>query len=132
MRCGKFFYALVVFLMLSSVMGQAAAYSSRTKEEVVIVNHRHSSGNPFAFDSLVKVGVGFFSFCLLIISVLSYLRDKRMKFLIVCLAFFMFSIKGLFGLIDLFFPSEVPLLVTVSDVLDLIILMLLFAGVVKK
>lgn len=68
---------------------------------------------------------------LLIVSALAFYRDRRTRFLIICLAFFVYSVKGFLGVLDIIIPRDSSMLDMFSDLLDFVILLLLFVAVMK-
>jgi hypothetical protein len=82
-------------------------------------------------DSFIKISVGLLALILLAISVLVYLRERRVKFLALTLAFLFFALKGILGLMDLFHPRDSSFLIPFSDSFDLAILLLFFIAVIK-
>ena len=130
-KIGKIVCPVLLAVILSSSISAAENVSSvegggrEIRQERSIMNFINQ-------DSLIKIGVGILAIMLLAISALVYYRDRRIKFLMLTLAFLMFTLKGILGLVDLFYPRDSPLLIPFSDSFDFVILLLFFIAVLKE
>ncbi len=82
-------------------------------------------------DNAVHLATAVTAFSLFIVSLKAYLALKRRRFLYVCLAFLLYSIK------EIIVVSEVlsfrnSAFTEISHVMNLAILLLFFAGLIKK
>jgi hypothetical protein len=82
-------------------------------------------------DSLVTIATGILAAILLVISVIAYKEDKRKRLLFVTGAFLLFAIKGFLLVSDMFFPQG-AWVDPASHMLDFIILLFFFLGLIKK
>ncbi len=82
------------------------------------------------FDDGVHILTGAVALSLFLVSLRAYLKLKKPKFLYLCLAFFLYAIKEVIVVLDVFFLRN-PIATAVSHVLNLVVLLLFFAGVVK-
>jgi hypothetical protein len=123
-------FALVSLLSLLLLPVCALADRDSTvpsHQMIVVVKQTRSMG----IEPLVEIGVGVLAMILFIVSALAYWRDRRRRFLSLSLAFLVFAFKGMLGVLDLFYPGDSSFLLPFSDVLDLLILFLMFIAVMK-
>ena len=80
---------------------------------------------------LLSAGITTFSLGLLIISLVSYFKYKNQKLLFVSIAFFIFLVKGIIVSTTVFF-EEFTATMFFLEVLDLVILVLLFVATLKR
>jgi hypothetical protein len=73
-----------------------------------------------------------FALTLLIISVMTYLRAGKSKFLLITLVFLLFFAKGVLATINLFSASETTLGTNLAVLLDCTILVILFFAIIKR
>jgi hypothetical protein len=121
-----------ILSLLLMPLAHAANGQTIVEYKKVSVNQTDYLTRFVSVDSLIKIGVGLLASLMFVVSTLAYWRERRSKFLIVMLAFMFFMLKGLVGLVDLFFPSESPLLIPFSDSFDFIILLLFAVAVLKE
>lgn len=74
---------------------------------------------------------GIIAFILFLITFVSYKRNGRNRLLFVSIAFFIFSIRSFLVSSELFI-SNIEWIDPISIVLDLIVLLLFFSGILKK
>jgi hypothetical protein len=123
---------ITLLLALSTIALLCSADIQPTNEmgKTTVVIYRHSSFmHSIGLEPFVEIAVGVLALLLFLISALAYYRDRRKKFLIVCMAFLIFTIKGLLGVLDIFYPGDSSMLGTFADLLDFIILILLLISV---
>jgi hypothetical protein len=126
----RFLLALVVFFCFFPCIASADCNDSSVKQAVVIYK-QYTLTRSMGIEAFVEVGVGILALVLFVVSALAYYRDRRRKFLIVCMAFLVFAFKGFLGMLDILFPGDSSFLFTFSDLLDFVILFLLFVAVMK-
>ena len=80
---------------------------------------------------LLSAGITMFSLGLLIISIISYLKYRNKKLLLVSIAFLFFLLKGIVLTSYVFF-EEFTLFIFFFSVMDLIILVVLFISTLKR
>jgi hypothetical protein len=129
-RQGKVLAMVLLIAVGALSFGGPAAAGTELQHGEYVVRH-YSFSRSLGVEPLVEIGVGILALVLFAISGLAYYRDRRKKFLIVCLAFLTFAVKGMLGLLDLFYPRDSSFLMTFSDLLDLVILLLLVIAVMK-
>lgn len=110
----------------------AEAFTEPCSEERVVVYRQYTLSRSMGLEPFVEMGVGILALVLFAISAVAWWRDKRKKFLVVCLAFLVFTVKGSMGVLDLMFPGDSSILGTFSDLLDFVILFLLVVAVIIK
>jgi hypothetical protein len=123
----------VIFL---TILGMASVCSADNVTVLgirhTVVEHRqYSFSRSLGIDAVVDLIVGLLALIMLTVSALAYLRDRRIKFLIVSAAFLMYSVKGALGVLDVLIPRESSTLLEFSDILDLVVLLLFFLAVMK-
>ena len=84
------------------------------------------------FDTFVTVLLVLLAFTLFIVSLLAYAKEKRGKLAYVAVAFFLFSVRAAFELLDLVIGARRFLIDAVGHVLDFGILLALFLAVLRK
>jgi len=85
----------------------------------------------FELEKVLNLINGIISLILFIVTFISYKRDGRTRLLYVSLAFLAFSIKGFLASSELFI-SDITWVDPVSIILEFIVLMFFFFGVVKR
>lgn len=85
----------------------------------------------FEGEKLFNFGSGILAIALFALTFLAYQRSKQARLLYVSLAFFLFAVKGFLGSAELFF-GEWAWVDPVSAVLNFVILLCFFWGIVKK
>jgi len=121
----------VILLSALPLMAHAEAGEANDNDVSVVVYRQVSMGRLMSVDALVKVGVGLLAFILLVVSVLAYKRERRSKFMVLVLAFMLFTLKGLLSLVDLLYPGSSPILLPFADSFDFLILLLFVLAVMK-
>jgi hypothetical protein len=128
MEKSKFVNSLLVFLLLVPALASAERPSdSSGHQTIVIVKQTRSLG----IEPFVEIAVGVLALLLFVVSALAYWRDRRKRFLAISLAYLVFSVKGILGVLDLVLPGDSSFLLPFSDVLDLLILLLMFIAIMK-
>jgi len=123
---------LVLALFCVIPLAHAEDNSSQTICRQSTIVYRHNTfTRTIGVDPFIEISVGLLALALLAVSALAYYRDRRMRFLIVCLAFFVYSVKGFLGVLDIMIPRDSSMLDMFSDLLDFAILFLLFVAVMK-
>jgi hypothetical protein len=82
-----------------------------------------------AIENIIAASITLFALLLLLVSLRSYMRSKRPKILLICVAFGLFFIKGLALTLGLFlYYSDLQTTLIVTGILDVIVLLLFFVG----
>lgn len=82
-------------------------------------------------EKLLNLGSGILATLLFIVTIVAYKRNKRKRLLYVCLAFFLFAVKGFLTAHELFF-AEWNWVDPIASLLTFAILLSFFAGILKK
>ncbi len=82
-------------------------------------------------EKLLNFGSGILALVLSLVTWSAYRRTQNKRLQYVSLAFFLFAIKGFLLSHELFF-GELPLLDPITSVLDFVILLAFFIGIIKK
>ena len=127
----KDFSGIFAALVLLSTLPVVVTADNYSVSRMVVIHKQYSFTRSIGIDAYVEMGVGVLALILFAVSALAYYRDRRSKFLVVCLAFFAFMVKGALGFMDLVYPGESSMLLTFSDLLDFVILLLLFIAVMR-
>jgi len=85
----------------------------------------------FELDKLLNVGGAFLAIILFTLTLIAYNRKKSQRLLYVCTAFFLFSVKGLLFSMELVFGDFVWI-DPIANILDFVILLIFFFGMLKK
>jgi len=126
---------LFLLTVLSADLAAADNYSTHFGNEgevMMVYQHERSIMDFVSLDSMIKIGVGFLGFMLLMVSALAYYRERRIKFFFIMLAFLIFTLKGILGWVDLLYPGDSPFVIPFSDSFDFIILMLFSIAILKE
>lgn len=85
-----------------------------------------------AIDPYAKIFVLLLAFGIFVVSVLAYRKVKSNKFLFVSIAFFLFSVKWLFQVFDIFLSPGNFLGDSSQTIFELFILIFLFLAIFRK
>ena len=85
----------------------------------------------FELEKLLNLGSGILALVLFILTLLAYQRDQRKRLLYVCIAFFLFAVKGFLTAHELFF-AEWSWVDPLASALNFVILLCFFVGLLKK
>jgi len=89
--------------------------------------------DPFSMGFLVRGFTVLFAVGVFGIAYVAWRRNKRNMLLFVALAFAAYSIRGMIRFAEIATPDSIsPLLVSLSDLLDLATLLMIFFAVVKE
>jgi len=81
------------------------------------------------FENIIAAFVTAFSLVLFLISLNSYRRARKMRILIICVAFLLFFIKGLVMTVALFYFVTLQSQIAYLSIIDVVILIMLFVAV---
>ena len=84
------------------------------------------------FDFLIKIIVFLAALVIYGISLLAYLKNKSTRLLLLTLAFFLFAVKWLFKIVDLFFSPGWFISDSSENVFELVSLILLCLAIFKR
>ena len=91
-----------------------------------------SSSAGFDATDLITVGASILALILGIMSFIAYRRDGRAKLLFVALAFSIFAFKGVLILGSDILSLQKPTLDIIANLLDFIVLLFFFTGMIKR
>ena len=84
------------------------------------------------FDPIVKILVLLLAFGMFIVSLLAYRKSKSQKIMFVSIAFFLFALKWLVKVFDIFFSPGSFLSDSSENVFEFFILILLFLAIFRR
>jgi drug/metabolite transporter (DMT)-like permease len=83
-------------------------------------------------DSLITIAASMLAVILFVISLIAYKKDKRGRLFFVTGAFLLFAVKGLLIASDVFFPQKGGWVDPTAHMLDFVILLMFFLGLIKE
>ncbi len=117
-----FFFILVVSSFFVSALEQ--------KEVASETDWVTSSG--IEIDNIVTMAASLMALALFALTFAAFRRDGRKRLLYVAVAFFLFAVKGVLLTSDIFFPQKAGWVDFTASLLDFAILLIFFAGILKK
>ena len=113
---------IVIFILLFLFSTQVLAATENDLEV--------SSG--IEVDNIITLASSILSLILFGLTFLAYKRSRRNKLMYIAIAFLLFSVKGFLISSDIFFPNKGSLIDPIANLLDFVILLSFFFGMIKK
>ena len=85
-----------------------------------------------ALDIALAIGISGFAAIMLVISCYSYLKTKVAKLVPICIAFLIFSIKGLYFIYKVVIEYSLSTSIRIVLILDFIIIILIYVAIAKR
>jgi hypothetical protein len=134
----KWFNSIVFLLLLTLLLSSHVTTNAETDDEV-------NEGLDTGVELFITIASSFLSIILFTVSLVSYVYDRRTRLLFVMAAFFFFALKGMIlvlsdlnnqrllsGFLSVLIKPYLDILVPFSRLLDFVVLILFFVGMIKK